>query len=172
LGSCIGTWNKLHESRAGGSALSSNTPPGLWFNNLALALPHPSPVSSPYHLSISSVVQSVGIKASLGFALCHWFLPSRFYLHHWALPSATGFYLPSLGSAPRRWVLPLVVGHCLPPLGCTLCHWALLLWHLIHQCGGPSLSIPLSSIPPHGVVNRHYVSSMGAMPCCWAVGGQ
>jgi len=132
LGSCIGTWNELlkkkHESRAGGSALSSNTTPGIWFNTSLLASPHPSSISSPCHLSASSVVRSIGIEASsLGSALCHWFLPSGFYLRRWGLrSSAIGFYLLSLGSAPRHWALPsiigfhpLVVGHCLLSLGST-----------------------------------------------------
>jgi len=46
--------------------------PGLWFD----ASPHPSSVSSPCRLSISSVVRSIWVEASsLGSTLCHLVLP-------------------------------------------------------------------------------------------------
>jgi len=142
LGSCIGTWNELliiikHESRAGGSALSSNTTPGIWFNASPLASPHPSSTSSPCHLSALSVVQSIGIEASLlGSALCHWFLPSGFYLHRWGLrSSAIGFYLLSLGSAPRHWVLPSIIGFRPSSLGAAFCCWVLPL--VVGRCLPP-----------------------------------
>ena len=165
LGSCIGTWNELLkntkvELAAQRSALSSNKLPGIWFN----ASPHPSSILSPCHLSTSSVVRSVGIKASLlGSALCHWFLPSGFYLRRWGLSSAAGFYLPSLGSTPRRWALPSIIGFyplssgaafrcwviplvselCLLPLGCTLslgpcccgtCYASMVVHHCRSHC--------------------------------------
>jgi len=132
LGSCIGTWNQLlgkkrkkKESRAGGSALSSNTPSGFWFDAWALALPHPSSVLSPCHLSVSSVVRSVGVEASsLGSALRRWVLPSVVGLHppslgsalrRWALPSTAGFYPSSLSSALRVASATSSSSSCCPP---------------------------------------------------------
>jgi len=187
LGSCNSTWNELLKNNMKVELAAQPSAPIRPQGFGSMPWRWPRPILHPSHRLViypsHRWFNPNGSKPRC-CALCRWFLPSGFYLRHWALPSATGFYLPSLGSAPRRWalpyrrwVLPLIVGRCLPPLGCTLCRWTLLLWHLLLQHGGLS-SIPLSSIPPRGVVDRrcigvgHYVSSMGTMPHCWAVGGR
>jgi len=153
LGSCIGTWNVLlgkkrekKESRAGGSALSSNTPSGLWFDAAALASPHPSSVSSPCRPSVSSVVRSVGVEASsLGSALCRWV----------NLPPPSLGYPSSLGSAFRRWVLPFVVWLYPSSLGSTQ----------RRCCCISSVSAPSSSSCAICLVLRLYGTSGGLTPC-------
>jgi len=156
-------------------------PPRQWFNLLGSkprcwALPSAVGFYPPGSIFVVGVCLPL-----LGSTFCHWVpplvvgrcLPSLGSTpHRWALPSVVGFYPSSLGAAFRRWVIPLISELCLLPLGCTLSCWALLLWHLLCQCGGSSSLIPLLSNPPRGVVDRHYVSSMGATPHCWAVGGR
>jgi len=186
---------KKHKSRAGSSALSAQLQyaPRDLVRCLAIGLA-PSFIHLITLSSICLISGSIRWDRSLVVGLCPLLLVSTLWVlssslgsvfHRWVLPSVIGFrplllgaafhrwfYPSSSGAAFHRWVIHLVSELCLLPLGCTLSHWALLLWHLLCQHGGSSMSIPLLSNPPRGVVDRRYVSLMGATPHCWAVGGQ